>query len=269
MIDRNSQWVQACVDGDIKRADEIKDLKILDFHFLESCEKGDITAFNEFKCSNDVDIIEIFRAYSKTALIEASKNAHPDTNEIISILLKNGADINHLLDGKTALMTAANNGKLSTVDALIKHGADVNHANRKKTTALMFAAYEGHAQVVDALIRHGSDLNSRSDDGLTAFDYASEQKHISVMVLLKPEIMEEMDKGGNTLLIKACKKKDEEAIFSLYDKGADFNLENKIGLSALDVLIKFPKLSERLNTLKDKLIFEKMLDEDDSHSIGL
>ena len=77
--------------------------------------------------------------------------------ETVEILLKAGADINDGDIGEcTALMYAAQCGKLSLAQFLIAHGADVNARASEDITALHWAACSGHVQIAKALLMAGA-----------------------------------------------------------------------------------------------------------------
>lgn len=80
-------------------------------------------------------------------------------------------------DGDTALMKAADEGKLDAVKTLLAAGANVNARNRDGETALMMAAGEGHTEVVKALIAAGADVQLHDEDNETALMKAVAEKH--------------------------------------------------------------------------------------------
>ncbi len=96
-----------------------------------------------------------------TLLMDAAEKGKPD---IVSILLQNGADSNaetHI--GRTALIFAAKNGNIKSIDLLIKHGANIKHSyaateNGSKQDALSRAIIYWHADAVELLINHGAQV---------------------------------------------------------------------------------------------------------------
>ncbi len=62
------------------------------------------------------------------------------------LLLSRGADIDQFTDnGYTALMTAADNGRVEVVQALLEHKANVNMTSAGGFTALYFAAQSAYS----------------------------------------------------------------------------------------------------------------------------
>ena len=58
--------------------------------------------------------------------------------------------------GMTALMRAANHGRVEMVRALLEHGADPNLTRNDNFTALSLAAFFGHTEIVEMLIGYGA-----------------------------------------------------------------------------------------------------------------
>ena len=58
--------------------------------------------------------------------------------------------------GMTALMRAANHGRVEMVRALLEHGADPNLMRNDNFTALSLAAFFGHTEIVEMLIGYGA-----------------------------------------------------------------------------------------------------------------
>ncbi|MDB5013345.1 MAG: ankyrin repeat protein [Daejeonella sp.] len=81
---------------------------------------------------------EIRSPKGRTALMVAC--AYWCGNDMVELLIKNGADVNaQSQDGSTPLQLAAANEKLDVVLLLLKHGADANKKNMAGKTALDLA----------------------------------------------------------------------------------------------------------------------------------
>jgi ankyrin repeat protein len=65
-------------------------------------------------------------------------------------------------DGYTALMRAAETGRLLTVRGLLKRAVNVNALDSFGRTALMMAAAQGHVKVVKVLLAADADPNLRA-----------------------------------------------------------------------------------------------------------
>jgi ankyrin repeat protein len=111
---------------------------------------------------------------------------------IMQVLLDAGADLNSLTTegsmlmcgpsyskGDTALMVAAENGKLSAMEFLIKHGADVNRHNDEGRTPLHYAAArdtDDAVRMVSLLIEYHAEMNVADKDGLTPLDFTDPER---------------------------------------------------------------------------------------------
>ncbi|KAF0718207.1 hypothetical protein As57867_001832, partial [Aphanomyces stellatus] len=126
----------------------------------------------------------------KSALISASEDGHA---EVVRMLLDHGGvDINiGGENGKSALISASMNGHAEVVRMLLDHGGvDINVVDRNGISALISASMNGHAEVVRVLLDHGGvDINVVERYGQTALIRASENGHAEVVRVL-------LDHGG-------------------------------------------------------------------------
>lgn len=78
--------------------------------------------------------------------------------DCIMSLLKAGADVNAVYEGKTPLMYACGRGMTDIVKELLAHKADVNHkSSADKGTPLHYACFSGSVQVLQLLMDAGAD----------------------------------------------------------------------------------------------------------------
>ena len=135
---------------------------------------------------------------------------------------------------------AAENGYTEAVIILAEEGMDVNLTDVHGRTALYKAAKGGHSQTVKALIECGADANKRNRTGGTALHCAAEYNQVStvkVLLDMNPEIIDKKDIVGNTALHLAAYGGSNEAIKVLVERGANVNIRNDIGITALDMVI--------------------------------
>src|SRR5439155_3100498 len=148
---------------------------------------------------------------------------------VIEMLLKAGANPNSALpEGETVLMTAAPTGNVEPLKWLIEYGADV-HAkdSRIGETALMWAAADNHAAAVKLLVEVGADINGRSaPSSIPRLEYP----RIGV-------IPTDLPRGGWTPLMYAARQGALEAATALVENGADVNLTDPAGTSAMGLAI--------------------------------
>ena len=118
-----------------------------------------------------------------TPLLSAAQNGHAST---VEALLAAGADADFVWgsDGESALFAAAKGNFLETIDVLLPH-ASVDKPSTYGWTPLIAAAHHGHAEAVQALLTAGAAVE-RGDAhfGRTALMKASYAGHTKVQALL-------------------------------------------------------------------------------------
>lgn len=189
-----------------------------------------------------------------TALIIASFEGHED----IVRLLKN-ADLNlQDCDGETALYSTAYNNCKDVTKILINIGADLDIQNTLGKTTLMHAVDQNKYEIIELL--HNANADIKDIYNRTAFDYAKTKSDYISMILLKKDLINAQDDSGNTFFMRACSLQDERSImFLIEQEGADFDIKNKYGETAIDILNNHDELSDYLQSLKEKLVLEKDL----------
>lgn len=177
-------------------------------------------------------------------------------------------------NGDTALTLASSKGHLEIVKMLLKKGANLNHQNRLGDTALklsFMSPVKGRANMYNLLLEEGADMELQDDYGTTALitaTYNSDVKAIEVLIGKGAKI-DHQDQFGDTALIIACNFRVEPIILLFYEKGASMTIKNNKGKSALDFLSEIENLSDKLQSLKEKLILESDLDDFDESRIFL
>jgi ankyrin repeat protein len=161
--------------------------------------------------------------YGVTPLALAALNGNVG---IVTALLNAGANPNaRLAENQTALMAAARAGRSEVVKVLLAHGAD---ANAREVvlgeTAAMWAALENHADTIGVLAAYGADLNARST--MTTFPRFKFGDGIVARQTSLP-------RGGWTPLMYAARQGAIDAARALANAGADLNLSDPNGTSAL------------------------------------
>lgn len=145
---------------------------------------------------------------------------------VMRALLAAGADANAVLpEGETVLMTAARTGVAEALTLLLEHGAAVDARERwYGESALIWATAENHADAVRVLVTHGADVDSRST--LRELDARQRRNGQSILPL-----------GSWTPLMYAAREDARAAAAALVASGADLNLADPDGATALTIAI--------------------------------
>jgi ankyrin repeat protein len=165
--------------------------------------------------------------YGVTPLSLAAQNGNP---AMIETLVAAGADPNtSLSNGQTIVMIAARTGDPDAVRVLAAHGADVNAKEEVLgENALVWAAVEDHAGAIAALVSHGADVNARSN--VLTFPRRDYGDGKSGRFTVLP-------RGGWTPLMYAARDDAQHALRALADAGADLDLTDPDGSTALALAI--------------------------------
>jgi ankyrin repeat protein len=165
---------------------------------------------------------DVANNFGSSPLGEAARVANAN---IVSLLLDAGANASRAnQDGETPLMLVARTGSVKVADLLVKHGANVNlHEEFRKQTPLMWAAAEKKPEMVAYLISKGASLNVRA----IANDWPNQMTN-EPRVQYRPT-------GGLTALLYAARSGCLACVEALVKAGADVNLPNPDGMTAMMV----------------------------------
>lgn len=234
--------------------------------FALACGRGNIAAINALIGGVDINCQD---NNGVTPLMYAAQSGGLSA---VKILIKSNVDLDiQDNEGRTALFYAACLRKVVILRELCNSGAKIDIPRNGGRTALMMASMRGSVEMTEILIASGAkiDINDKNHD--TAYDIAARGgdfvingETIPVMYALNKGVISDQDEDGNTALMRSCAENKESNVLFLYEKGADFDLKNNKGESALDILIKRPELSNVLQALKEKLILERMVEDVES-----
>ena len=148
------------------------------------------------------------------------------SEDVINLLIANKATDVDLSNksGETPLMIASINGDLPVVKALVlQRKAQIDHIG---WTPLHYACARGHLEVAQFLISNGASIDSLSQ-------------------------------GNTTPLMMAVQSGNEVLVKLLLDKGADLQLRNSQGLSAIDIAVIYEKpwIAEGLSPFSPNILF--------------
>ncbi|KAH9477080.1 Vegetative incompatibility protein HET-E-1 [Psilocybe cubensis] len=117
----------------------------------------------------------------------------------------------------------------AVVSLILKNGADVNAAGGEYDTALQAACYAGNQRLVEMLLESGADVNaqggeSRYGNALQAAAYSGHDGIVALLLEHGANIHAEGGKYGNALQA-ACYKGHQYVVQMLLEHGADTNIQ--------------------------------------------
>lgn len=164
--------------------------------------------------------------YGITPLWLAATNRSP---RLVALLLEHGASASAALPhGETALMAAARAGDADSIRLLLEAGADPNAAESSLgETALMWAAAENHPDAIRTLVAGGADPSVASRVlSLKPMDWLQ----IGMVSTVLPV-------GGWPPLLFAARENAKAAALALIEVGADPDIRDPDGLTALNIAV--------------------------------
>lgn len=186
------------------------------------------------------------RATLRKALQKASAR---DNLEVISLLLRNGAQIDAQTDDEfPALFRAAQSGQTAVLQELLAQSPDLEARDRGEQTALLAACVKGHTDIVEVLLARGAAVDARDKDGRTpllalAADkssastwHAGTQETVRLLIEHGANV-DCKDQIGRTSLLWAATNGHLEMVNMLLASGASVFAYNNRGRTALHLAI--------------------------------
>jgi ankyrin repeat protein len=208
-------------------------------------------AFVAAAAAGDLDVVNLFldaaidpnatNALGYTALMWAAGQGR---EAVAQALVARGALVDlRTADAVTALMNAASQGQLRTANLLLAAGADVDAQRADGWSALEWAAAEGRTEMLELLLAKRATLEARDREGYTALFYAAGNtmdEDATSRTLAAARILIEHGArvnaqalDGSTPLMWAARKGELEIVRLLLSKGANANVVDRLGRSAL------------------------------------
>ena len=168
-----------------------------------------------------------------TPLMMASSN---NKAEIVNFLIEQGADVNKVYNGWTALIEAADEGSMESMKHLLNAGAEVNYyASENSPTAITMAASEGNLECLKLLIKNGADMNGIGKSIPPLHIAAAEGKQAIIDYLISKKVnINNKDAGGRTALMYAASEGQKYVVKKLIEAGADMSIVDPNGSNASD-----------------------------------
>lgn len=140
------------------------------------------------------------------------------------------------IDGNTALMFAVKSGKSEVVDYLLKNDAEINYQNNFGITPLHLAVRKNALNLVEHLLRYGADVNIEDNYNQPPIFDAIQENNVKMIqfLLTNNSYIDVQNKEGRTpLMVATFKKERQEALCELIKSGADVNMQDFSGRTAL------------------------------------
>ena len=161
-----------------------------------------------------------------------------DNPSSLSRLLAQGFDPNTVnADGQYGLIMALRESSPKVAKALMEHPATkIDVRNAANESPLMLAALRGYPELCATLVSRGAEINK---PGWTPLHYAATGGNPEIVALLlkNSATVNAIAPNGSTPLMMAAMYGSTEAVKQLLDAGADPDLKNSGGQTALDYAI--------------------------------
>jgi len=159
-------------------------------------------------------------------------------------------------NGNPLLVLAIKDKSYGVIEVLLAtKGMDVDLSNKQGETPLMIASINGDLPLVKTLVlKHKAQLDHIS---WTPLHYACAKGNYEVaqFLLSKGAMVDSLSLGGTTPLMMAVQSGNEYTVKLLLNYGANLQIRNQVGLSAIDIADIYiqPVISEGLRSRWSKL----------------
>jgi hypothetical protein len=148
------------------------------------------------------------------------------------------------------IVGAAMERNTAKVIELLGRGADVNAKGKYSGwTPLMLAARKGDTGLLNLLLSRGADIDAKSavQDRTALMEAVRNRNFEAVKALLaaNPDV-DAVDWEGYTVLMFAAISGQTDVVSALLDHGAEVNVKNKVGSSALMMASGYPNITKQL-----------------------
>ena len=210
------------------------------------------TIFSVLSCLNNYAI-----AQSDADIADFAKAAKFNDVSTVRSLVSKGVNPNSIdAKGELMLNLAIKDNSEDVVTFLVANKAtDVDISNKFGETPLMIASIEGNLVLVKSLIQQQKAQINHI--GWTPLHYACAKGHLEVSqyLIANGAIVDALSPANTTPLMMAVQSGNEALVKLLLDKGADLQIRNSQGFTAIDIALIYEKpwIAEGLSSRWQKL----------------
>ena len=196
-------------------------------------------------------------AQTEDQVTDFAKAAKFDDVAVVTSLLSKGVSPNTVDAKGNPMLNLAIKDKSTKVTELLINDkrTDVDLSNKYGETPLMIASIDGDLTLVKTLVLQKKAMVNHI--GWTPLHYACSKGNLEVAQFLVTNgaLVDSPSPGNTTPLMMAVQSGNEQLIKLLLDKGADIQLRNTNGLSAIDIadIYEKPWISEGLRARWQKV----------------
>lgn len=205
--------------------------------WFDAVETGDLKSFRQLLGSADINARDPSGVH-QTALMKAAESGW---EPIVAELIRGGADLNLADDNHdTALHYSAQFGQPRVMKLLLDAGAKTDLQDKWKQTPLIMCASSDNWDGFRVLMDKGVGLDLATPHGGTALQYAAgwgQLAMVNELLARGANINQPCQNSGETPLINACQWNHPQNVISLLSAGADANIRDKSGRTALHYAI--------------------------------
>ncbi|GJQ69416.1 hypothetical protein Trydic_g6531 [Trypoxylus dichotomus] len=161
--------------------------------------------------------------------------------DIVQMSLNHKADVNISSGYLTPLLSAMERSTSAIVELLLRNGADSNHVDNYGWTPLMNGIkLKRSKDILQLLLNYNADVNFENEFGETPLCMAIERKNLEIRELLLQNgaRVNHVDSSGWTLLIHAVQREDDDIVQMLLNFDADVNMQGEDGVTPLCMAVK-------------------------------
>ena len=196
-------------------------------------------------------------AQTEDQVTDFAKAAKFDDVSTVTALLAKGVSPNTVDSRGNPMLILAIKDKSTKVTELLINDkrTDADLSNKYGETPLMMASIDGDLPIVKTLVLQKKAMVNHI--GWTPLHYACTKGNLEVaqFLIANGAIVDALSPGNTTSLMMAVQSGNEQLVKLLLDKGADIQLRNANGLSAIDIadIYDKPWISEGMRSRWQKL----------------